>query len=172
MIVYNQAFDLYHTIFRFIQFLKKFNDGDAIELDRLRIWDFYLLFPSKIHDIRLKQNESEIRQIRKQFVRDSKNPYEAISEERKVFEKIKPYQLTALKCLASYGIIDKVKLNEDRVIIANKELLAAFVSKLKELSRTEQNVVSLMTSYFNQLSLFGPDGLKNRTDLIESKYDA
>ena len=29
-----------------------------------------------------------------------------------------------------------------------------------------------MTSHFYQVSLFGTDGLKSRTNLIESKYDA
>jgi hypothetical protein len=76
MIVYNQAFDLYHTIFRFLQFLNRFENGTEIEIERLRIWDFYLLFPNRIHEIRLKQNESDIRKIRNSFVKDSNNPYE------------------------------------------------------------------------------------------------
>lgn len=172
MIVYNQALDLYHAIFRFIQFLRKFDEGTVIEFDRLRIWDFYLLFPSKIHQIKLKKNEADIRQIRKQFIRESENPYERIVDERKIFEKVRPYQLTALKCLASYGIVDKAELNQNRVLITNKKLLVEFFGRLKELTPTEQNVVSLMTSHFNQMSLFGPHGLKSRTNLIESKYDA
>ena len=57
MIVYNQAYDLYHTIFRFLQFLNRFEKDELIEIEKLRIWDFYLLFPSKINSIRLKQNE-------------------------------------------------------------------------------------------------------------------
>lgn len=59
MIVYNQAFDLYHTIFRLLHFLNKFENQTILEIERVRIWDFYLLFPSKIHEIRLKQDESE-----------------------------------------------------------------------------------------------------------------
>lgn len=102
MIVYNQAFDLYHAIFRILHFLNRFQAGDIIEVDRLRIWDFYLLFPNKINDIRLKQYESEIRKIKKEFIKDSDNPYEMITDERKIFERIKPYELNALNCIASY----------------------------------------------------------------------
>src|SRR6218665_3061037 len=102
MIVYNQAFDLYHTIFRLIHFLNKFENQTVLEIERVRIWDFYLLFPSKIHEIRLKQSESDIKKIRKEFIKDSNNPYEKITENRKVFEKIKPYQQAALNCIASY----------------------------------------------------------------------
>lgn len=172
MIVYNQAYDLYHTIFRFLQFLNRFEKGELIEIEKLRIWDFYLLFPSKIHSIRLKQNESDIRQLKKRFVKDSKNPYEIITENRKVFEKLKPYQLAALNCIASYGIIDKSLLNQRRISILNKDILTEFVEKYDELSDKEMNVISLMTSHFYQMSLFGVDGLKNRTKLMESKYDA
>lgn len=172
MIVYNQAFDLYHTIFRILHFLNKFENETVIEIDRIRIWDFYLLFPSKIHEIRLKQDESDIRKIRKEFIRDSNNPYERITDNRKIFEKIKPYQLAALNCIASYGIIDKSYLNQERVSIVNKKILIEFVRNFEELSQKERNVIALMTSHFNLVSLFGTDGLKSRTNLIESKYDA
>ncbi|WP_085536616.1 ABC-three component system middle component 5 [Massilibacteroides vaginae] len=172
MIVYNQAFDLYHTIFRILHFLNKFENDAVVEIERIRIWDFYLLFPHKIHDIRLKQNESDIRKIRKDFIKDSKNPYEQINENRKIFEKIKPYQLSALNCIASYGIIDKSSLNQQRITIINKNVLTEFVANFEELSPKERNIIALMTSHFYQMSLFGTDGLKNRTNLIESKYDA
>lgn len=172
MIVYNQAFDLYHTIFRILHFLNKFENGAKIEIERIRIWDFYLLFPSKIHEIRLKQTESDIRKLRKEFIKGSNNPYEKIYENRKVFEKIKPYQLAAINCIASYGIIDKSSINQQRVKILNKEILTEFVNNFDELTPKEKNVIALMTSHFNQISLFGTDGLKNRTSLMESRYDA
>ena len=171
MIIYNQAFDLYHTIFRLLLFLERFDAGQVIEIERLRIWDFYLLFPNKVHSIRLKQNESEIRKLRR-FIKKTKNPYEVISEDRKVFERIKPYQLAAINCIASYGIIDKSFLNQQRVSILNKETLKELLSQCEEISDKERNVVSLMTSEFSRLSLFGIDGLKNRTKLMESRYDA
>lgn len=172
MIIYNQALDLYHTIFRLVHFLDKFENKSVIEVERLRIWDFYLLFPSKIHEIRLKKNESDIRKLRKQFIKDSKNPYDQISDNRKIFEKIKPYQLAALNCIASYGIIDKSFLSQQRISLINKEILSQFVKNFEELPPKERNVIALMTSHFNQISLFGTDGLKQRTNLLESKYDA
>lgn len=172
MIVYNQAFDLYHAIFRILHFLNRFQEGDIIEVDRLRIWDFYLLFPNKINEIRLKKYESDIRKIKKEFIKDSDNPYEMITDERKVFDRIKPYELNALNCIASYGIIDKEALKQQRVLITNKQILNDFISQIQELSRKESNVISLMALHFFDVSLFGVDGLKNRTNLMESKYDA
>lgn len=172
MIIYNQAFDIYHTIYRLLHFLNEFENQTVLEIERVRIWDFYLLFPNKIHEIRLKQDESDIRRIRKTFIKDSNNPYDRINENKKIFEKIKPYQLAALNCIASYGIIDKSFLNQHRISIINKNILTEFVKKFEDLSPKEKNVIALMTSHFNQVSLFGTDGLKSRTNLIESKYDA
>lgn len=172
MIVYNQAFDLYHSIFRIIHLLKKFDDGVTIETERIRIWDFYFLFPNKIQDIRLKRDEADIRKLRKQFIKESNNPYEQITENRKVFEKIRPYQLAALNCMASYGIIDKLSLSQQQVKIVNKSILNRFAENFEELTPKERNTVALMTSHFYMMSLFGTEGLKSRTDLVESKYDA
>jgi hypothetical protein len=172
MITYNQAFDLYHTIFRLLQFLNKFDEQASLEIERIRIWDFYLLFPSKVHDIKLKRTEGDIKKLFKQFIKDSENPYDRVAENRKVFEKIKPYQLAALNCIASYGIIEKATLTQQMVVIANKGILEEFTKQLESPDLKEQNVINIMTSHFNQLSLFGTDGLKSKTDLMESKYDA
>lgn len=171
MIVYNQAFDLYHTIFRILHLINKFDTDTILESERIRIWDFYILFPTKVHSIKLKQSESDIRKIRKSFIKETSNPYEQIHDDRKIFEKLKQYQLAALNCIASYGIIDKELIGQNRIRIVNKEILNEFVSKYNEISATERNVIALMTSHFSQVSLFGKYGLKERTNLLESKYD-
>lgn len=172
MIIYNQAFDLYHCIYRILNFLNRFDSGDIIEVDKLRIWDFYFLFPNKVHDIRLKRSESDIKKLRKQYIKEIDNPYEMIYEDRKIFEKLKPYQMSALNCIASYGIVNKEILAQQRISIENKDILNNYISKFNELSPKEKNIISLMTSHFYNISLFGKDGLKSRTSLIESMYDA
>jgi hypothetical protein len=171
MIIYNQAFDLYHCIFRILHLLNKFEKQNIIEVDRIRIWDFYLLYPQKVHDIRLLRTEADIKKLRNSYVHKDKNPYDAIVESRKFFEKLHPYQLAALNCIASYGIIEKDALQFERVIIQNKNILESYVQQV-QLSRTQQNAISLLTGHFSQISLFGKDGLKARTDLMVSKYDA
>jgi hypothetical protein len=172
MIVYHPAFDLYHSVYRMLQILTHFNRNDYVETERLRIWDFYLLFPDKISTIKLKSNEKDIKELIKTFIKKSDNPYELLLDNRKVFERIKPYQLGALKCLASYGIIDKDYLNTNRITIISKEILSTYSSKFEALSSKENNAISLLTSHFYLMSLYGEGGLKDRTQLLESKYDA
>jgi len=171
MIIYNQAFDYYHAIYRMIRFLTHYKHSEFIELDRLRIWDFYFLFPQEVHRITLTKTDNDIRELRKRFIKEKNNPYNQVFDNKKVFEKLRPYQLTALQCLASYGIIDKALLKENRVSIISESLLKEYHSEFEPLSYTEQNVIALMTLYFSDISLFGPDGLKSRTKLMISRYD-
>jgi hypothetical protein len=170
MITYNQAFDYYHAIYRMIRILTNYSHSEFVELDRIRIWDFYLLFPEQVHTIALKQDEKEIKQLRKIYIRKD-NPYNKLIDKRKIFERLRPYQLTALHCLASYGIINKSLLAENRISIISKELLREYESKFEPLTATEQNVVTIMVNHFYKLSMFGPDGLKSRTNLMVSRYD-
>jgi hypothetical protein len=172
MIVYNQAFDLYHAVYRILQLLTHFKKNEYVEVDRLRIWDFYLLFPSKIHELKLKRDEGDIRKILKNYISKKENPYEVILENRKMFERIRPYQVSALHCLASYGIIDKELLKDNRVSIISKELLQDYTNKFEELTPKEKNLISILTSHFYNMSMFGVDGLKDRSKLMVSKYDA
>ncbi len=171
MIIYNQAFDYYHAIYRFIRILTHYKREQYIEVDRLRIWDFYVLFPEQVHTISLKKSETTIRELRSRFIKPKNNPYNQVFDNKKVFEKIRPYQIIALQCLASYGIIDKSLLEKNRVSVISPELLTTYSAKFDELTYTEQNVISLMTLYFSTISMFGPDGLKHKTKLMISRYD-
>lgn len=172
MIVYQKAYDLYHTVYRMIKLLAYFKQDGLIEIDRLRIWDYYLLYPNKMKNIRLKREEKDVKQIIKNYILKEDNPYEMVINDRKMFEKIKPYQMTAIKCLASYGIVNKDYLQENRISNINKNIFDDYADDFKNLSVQEENAIKLLTSHFYQISLFGVDGLKSRTGLLESKYDA
>lgn len=169
MIIYNQAFDIYHTIFRIVSILNHFK-GDSVEVERLRIWDFYLAFPREVSYIRFGVLPED-RQIKKIFPKKD-NPYERISNPTKLFGRMKPYQLIAIKTLASYGIINKDYLTLNRINSVNKDLLQDFIKENTSFTERENNVIKIMTSYFNVMPLYGTNGLKNRTNLLEYRYDA
>ncbi|WP_227943717.1 ABC-three component system middle component 5 [Chryseobacterium sp. X308] len=155
-----------------LHLIGKISNNDKIEVDRVRIWDYYLLFPSQIFQIKPRRNETEFKKLLKQLNVTKENPYQKISDERMILEKIKPYQISALNCLASYNIISKDELLEDKVSIISKELLAQYVNSIGNLSAREKNIITIVTSQFYEISLFGDNGLKCRSNLLESKYDA
>lgn len=102
----------------------------------------------------------------------SKNPYEYCGNNQKLFEWIKPFQVAALNCLVSCGIIDKNDYLNDRISIINHDILDSFVEKTGQLTTEEINVLSFMGYLSRNMPLTGPYGLKARTQLLEFKYDA
>ena len=171
MILYNNAFDLYHTIFRMLHLLSKIEKDKVIEIDRIRIWDYYLLFTNEIFNIKPRKNKKEYNQLLKELNIKKNNPYQQIYDQRKTLEKIKPYQLSALNCLASYNIIDKEYLLKEEVKINSFDLLKRYTQSTGDLSDREKNIIIIMTSFFRDISLIGNNGLKERSNLMESKYD-
>lgn len=59
--MYNPAFDPFNGIYRMLNILKHFDVNECVEVDRLRIYDFYLLFPYKAYKIRLQKRKPGLR---------------------------------------------------------------------------------------------------------------
>jgi hypothetical protein len=171
MAMYNQAFDLYHGIYRALHILKRFQNNEVLELDRFRIWDFYLLFPYKTYEIRLSREHKEIASFRKIYIKKEANPYDSVYDGRKLLERLRPYQIGALSCLASYGIINADKLLNNLIEITDRSKLIALTQNLANLPNEENNVLSWLCTFFRTFPLNGNTGLKSRTNLLISKYD-
>lgn len=92
MLVYHPAFDIYNCAFRMLQLLSNMEETE-IELDKLRIWDFYLTFPNEARQITFPRDLSELKKI---FKNKPDNPYEDLIDPRRIAERMKAYQLSAL----------------------------------------------------------------------------
>ena len=173
MITYNPAFDLYHSIFRMAHIVKCLQEGECFEIDKVRIWDFYLLYPSKTYDIDVRpRKEKYLYDARKTWIVKERNPYEYSGDNRKLFEWIKPVQVSALNCLASCGILNKDEYLNNRVCVSNRQALEDFIIHAGRLTDSEHNTLSFMSIFSRTMPLSGYNGLKSRTQLLESKYDA
>lgn len=100
------------------------------------------------------------------------NPYEYNGDNRKLFDRLRPYQMAALSSLVSYGIIDREHFLKKEIMISNRTLLNEFIEKTGALSQTESNTLAFMSLFSKSMSMLGIYGLKSRTNLMESKYDA
>lgn len=166
MLIYHPAFDLYNCVFRMLQLLSHMKQ-DEVEVDRLRIWDFYLTFPNETRNISYPSSLSE---LKNNFKKKAPNPYEDLIDAKRIIERMKSYQLSALKCLASYGLIDSTLLSKNLVRRTDKEIPSELSNKLNELTIEKQNIIKLVVEFW-ELPLYGKYGLKDRTGLIEFKYD-
>jgi len=166
MLIYHPAFDIYNCVFRMLQLLS-YMKQDEVEVDRLRIWDFYLTFPNEARNISYPSSLSELKNI---FKKKAPNPYEDLIDAKRIIERMKSYQLSALKCIASYDLIDSELLAKNIVRRTNNEIPAELSNKFNELTIEKQNIIKLIVGFW-ELPLYGKYGLKNRTGLIEFKYD-
>lgn len=169
--IYNPAFDPFNGIYRMLLILENFKDEEYVEVDRLRIYDFYLLFPYKAYKIRLKPTETEFRKQLRRFIDPKKNPYNESTNDRRLFEQLRPYQMIALSHIASYGLISPEHLLSQQVKVVDAEKMRAVMSQLGEMPKSEHNVISWLNLCFRTTPLCGVYGLKYRTQLLEYKYD-
>lgn len=170
--MYNPAFDPFNGIYRMLNILKHFDTTECVEVDRLRIYDFYLLFPYKAYKIRMKPSETDLKKRLSKFVAAKKaNPYNSTSNDRRLFLQLKPYQMIALSHIASYGLIDPQLLLQQKVKVCDEAKMQLVMSQLEEMPATEHNIISWLNHCFRNTPLDGTYGLKYRTKLLESKYD-
>lgn len=169
--MYNPAFDPFNGIYRMLNILRHFDVGEVFEVDRLRIYDFYLLFPYKTYKIRLKRTEEDFRKRLAKHIEKKENPYNVSSNDRRLFERLRPYQMIALSHLASYGLISPKLLLEQRVKVIDAAKMQQVLSQLEPMPASESNVISWLSFCFRTIPLNGDYGLKYRTKLLESKYD-
>ena len=169
--IYTPAFDTFNTIYRMLHILSHFDTEKYVEVERMRIFDYYLLFPHRAHKIRLKPGEGEFRVHLKRFVSFKVNPYHTITNDRRLFERLRPYQMIALSHIASYGLISPEHLLNQQVKVADPDKLRDVISRLEKMEGIEGNVLSWLCLCFRTTPINGVFGLKYRTNLLESKYD-
>ena len=166
MLVYNQAYDLYHTVFRILRIIE--NSETVIEIDKLRILDFYLVFPAELLHIKSFRGFKKY----EKFLKIEKNSYERIIDRKRVFFNMEQIQLSAMRSLISYGIIDYDEFVNGKIKRTDKELTKELTNRISKINETDKNLITLITGPLASMNLYGHLGLKERTNLIDFKYDA
>lgn len=166
MLIYNQAYDLYHSMFRILQITEK--NKDTLEIDKLRILDFYLAFPSELIAIKSFQGFKKY----EKYIKAESNKYERIIDRKRLFFKMEHIQLSAIKALVSYGLIDPETFKKGKIKRTETKLSEQLQIRLNEVNESNPNLITLITGPLASMNLNGHLGLKVRTNLIEFKYDA
>lgn len=165
MLIYNQAYDLYHTIFRILQITEKINY--KLEIDKLRILDFYLAFPTELLHLKAFRGFKKY----EKYINAKANKYERVIDRKRLFFKMEHIQTSAIKALISYGIFDADEYKNGRIKRTELNLSEDILKRLNEANEEDKNLITLITGPLASMDLFGHLGLKVRTNLIDFKYD-
>lgn len=166
MLIYSPAYDLYHTMFRILQITE--GSEQVMEVDKLRILDFYLAFPAELMEIK---NFRGFRKYRK-YLKAEINQYERVIDRKRLFFKMEQIQISAMKALVSYSLLDAGEFKNGKIKRTDTPLTKQLSTKIQEEFKSNQNLLTLITGPLASLKLYGHLGLKVKTNLIEFKYDA
>ena len=167
MLIYHPAFDLHHCIFRMVRLLNKL-PPDRYHVERMRILDFYLLFPGQIPSMRFPRY---LQEQRKRF-KGSAGRYERIVDPYRIFLRLEPFQTEALGSLASRGLITPSTLLEGFVERTAEEIPPKIKAAAEASDQRFPDAIDLLTGPLMGIQLYGRDGLKGRTRLFEHRYDS
>lgn len=161
MILYQPIFDPYHCSYRFLLLLNNL-DKTEIEIDRLKIYDFILLYPSFLHKMKLPQAYTHIRRSIKV------NDYNNINSEKTVFAQLNKMHNISLNELASTSIIESERLKKGFV---KRTDLALPDYLLKSITNQSGEKLKILDYIKNELDNIPIRNLKERSGLIEYRYD-
>lgn len=164
MLIYHPAFDAFHAVFRML-ILADANSG--IEVGKARILDYFLVFPGEVAQIRLPRGHSEA----KPLARAAANPYRRPLNGRSVFHQMEQLQLTAMQALAAAGLIDREQFAAGFLVRTKSPLPEHVISRSRENLSGPSHISSYIIDRLSGVRLNGVDGLKDRTGLMEYRYD-
>lgn len=164
MLIYHPAFDAYHCVFRM---LKVTELTRRLELSKLRILDFYLCFPAEIAAIQLPKEHVEVKKI----ARGLKNEYRGPVSTTRTFREMEPIQLASARLLAASRLLDAELLSSGIVQRSEVVVPPALKDSLDRQNESGDAVSTYILTKMSEIPLAGLNGLKQRTGLMEYRYD-
>ncbi|WP_170432973.1 ABC-three component system middle component 5 [Ruegeria arenilitoris] len=168
---YQPAFDPYNAMFRLLQLRERSWLTQAVPYDALRIADFFLLFPFFLQDkdIRYKPEHRSIRSVGKKY--KAEKPYSRLPDKRTLFRRVEPFQVAAIGSLVNGGFVEADSWEQRIVEATPKEIPNTLLTQLHAENSANSELIDAILKLLMDYPLTGKDGLKDRTGLLEYRYD-
>ncbi|RVU81801.1 hypothetical protein EOL70_24910 [Leucothrix sargassi] len=162
--IYHNRKDVYHCCYRVISILSHLNFS-KIEIDKLSIIDFYLVFPIFINEIRFPQGKGK--RVSKKLLDSIEPPFEYLPNKKILFSELREFQNNALQILMAKSIIEL-----DNNFVLKGELFSNVSDRLANNNRFFEDLLfSELIRILLDIDLYGKNGIKQRTELMEFRYD-
>lgn len=165
MLLYHPKDDTYHCIFRLLSIMHVLN-GATVELVKLQIIDFYLLFPTLLSEIQYPRVSGA-----SALKRDAatKNTYERLPDKSRLFSDLRYNQDQAVNILRAKELL---QINGDNTVPGSAFDNAEILKIIKAGNYTNDPFYVAAIKALHAIELHGSSGLKARTKLVEARYDA
>tara|TARA_R110002074_G_C12548406_1_gene666352 strand:+ start:1432 stop:1947 length:516 start_codon:yes stop_codon:yes gene_type:complete len=159
--VWHASRDPYHCSFRFLRLLVA--GAESVELERLRILDMFLLYPSLLHRSSLPQ--------------ELKNKFRALNIEKPhkifmhlpspaaIFQDLRLYQNSATIQLAAKGLIDSAELKQGTIQLLDWAIPSELRKRTEERNIQDQGLSSFLVGPFSNIPLRGSASVYRRVGL-------
>ncbi|WGL61483.1 hypothetical protein QEJ31_07755 [Pigmentibacter sp. JX0631] len=157
MIIYHKALDPYHCYYRFL-FYSHSLKVNSVDFDRLRLMDFYYLFPSLLHDFDKKNSKKKKKKFPEQF--------ENLELKIQIFFNLLPIQKQALGYLFSDGYYNLNNYLNSNEIVLEKEIEPEILDLFLKEKIGKETWIELFFKYFKNYEL---KKIKKLSKLMDTK---
>lgn len=164
MLIYHPAFDAYHCVYRLILITQEIQE---LEYSKLRILDFYLCFPAEVARIELPQAHQRIRAIARQTANKFRGPVSPL----RTFHDLEQIQSSATRLLVASDVFEPKKLEQGIISRTNRAIPADFHHATPADTGPTAELTKYILTQLSSLPLAGTGGLKQRSGLMEYRYD-
>lgn len=166
MLTYHPIHDPSHCIFR-ILCLAHDIENEKIPVDLIRILDFYILFPHTLTSMSLPRDRLDTKRVFKAV----KPPYENLPTSSRLMFELSSIQDQALKSLMAKGILEQEALSSGYVFVRKTMLPQEVLSLINESTFRKTEWYQALVNIISNIPLKGSGGLKDRSGLMEYRYD-
>lgn len=170
LISYEPAFDPAHAMFRALRLREGVLQDTRVPKDLFRVLDFYLLFPDRLKNVRLRNEHRRIKGIaeRQQW----QAPYGPRPDDQTLLRRMEPFTDVAVEHLAERGFLDRSALDDGWVLTTGETVPPSLAERIAALTKTNGELLAALHVLATEYPFEGGDGLKSRTGLLEYRYDA
>jgi hypothetical protein len=169
-LTFQPAFDPFHAVFRLLRLRPTIAVFGPLHRDHVRILDFYLLFPFRIAGIRLIPQHRRYRKLSSDY--QAVKPYGHQPEDHVVFKRMELMQIAALETLAARELIAPERLNVGQVEATAESEPEELANRVEAVNEQEADLIAFLGVLASEYGLTGANGLKDRTNLLDHRYDA
>lgn len=168
-LTYHPIGDSYHCAFRSLVLLRA-SEGQTHHIETFRILDFYYLFPFFLRSFSKPRPEVE-QAYHKLEISKIQAPYQRLPNKKFLFRQAEGVQIQALRHLVGVGLLEADRFRESKIVFCPRPLSQNLEAALYDEVKRQRKLLEFLTQYLSQVPLYGARGLKDRSGLMEYRYD-